>query len=176
MTAYEVDRSRSELGFTVRHMVIAKVRGRFGAWTAALDYDSKDPARSSVSVEVDTASVDTRETLRDAYLRSPEFFDSTRIPKMVFRSTSARLSGRGRYALVGDLTIRGVTRQVTLEVEAAGGARGPSSGRNIGFEVRGAIHRSDWGLVWNAALETGGMVVSDKVDIEAAIEFTEKKQ
>src|SRR5689334_19406690 len=124
MATYTIDTSHSEVGFTARHMMFAKVRGQFKSWNAKLNYDPADPTKSSVVVEVDTASIDTREEKRDGHLRSADFFESEKYPKMIFKSKG--VTGKdGEYKLTGDLTIRDVTREVTLEVEQTGAGKDP---------------------------------------------------
>jgi polyisoprenoid-binding protein YceI len=166
MTTYNVDASHSEIGFTVRHMMFAKVRGQFKTWTAKVAYDAAAPTRSTVTVEVDTASVDTREDKRDGHLRSADFFDAEKFPKMIFQSKRIEPAGDGRYAVVGDLSIRGVTREITLDVVQTGAGKDPWGNDRLGFSAKASIQRSEWGLAWNQALEAGGVLVSDKVDIE----------
>src|SRR5215469_14374605 len=117
MSTYTIDTSHSEIGFSVRHMMFAKVRGQFDAWAASLSYDPSNPAQTSVEVTVDTGSIDTREEKRDAHLRSDDFFNAEKFPKMTFKSKRIEPAGAGRYKLTGDLTIRDATREVTLDVE-----------------------------------------------------------
>ena len=166
MTTYKVDVAHSEISFTVRHMMFAKVRGQFKAWNAELDYDAASPEKSSARAEVETGSIDTREAARDTHLRSADFFDAEQFPKMVFTSKRVEAAGKGRYKLSGDLTIRGETHGVSLDVEETGRGKDPWGNERIGFTAKGSISRSEWGLKWNQALETGGVLVSDKVDIE----------
>jgi len=166
MTRYTLDTTHSEVAFTVRHMMFAKVRGHFGAWQASLTYDPTEPTRSSVGVEIEAASIDTREAKRDAHLRSPDFFDAEQFPKLIFRSKRLERTGASRYDLVGDLTIRDTTREVRLAVEQAGHGKDPWGNERLGFSARGTLSRSEWGLTWNQALEAGGVLVSDKVELE----------
>jgi polyisoprenoid-binding protein YceI len=170
MSTYNVDLVHSEIGFTVRHMMFAKVRGHFGKWSAVLGYDEADPTRSKIHVEVETASVDTRDAQRDGHLRSPDFFQSDKFPKMIFEGKRIERAGSGRYELTGDLTIRDTTREVTLEVEQTGSGKDPWGNQRLGFRVSGAINRGDWGLKWNQVLEAGSVMVSDKVDIEVEVQ------
>ncbi|HVJ90269.1 MAG TPA: YceI family protein [Labilithrix sp.] len=174
MTTYSIDTSHSEIGFSVRHMVFAKVRGQFKTWNATLEYDAAAPAKSVVTVEVDTASIDTREAQRDAHLRSADFFDSESHPKMTFKSTRVEPAGEGKYKLIGDLTIRGTTNEVTLDVEQTGAGKDPWGNDRLGFAARATINRSDWGLKWNQALEAGGVLVSDKVELEIEVQVVAK--
>ena len=174
MSNYTIDTAHSEVSFTVRHMMFAKVRGAFNKWTAKLSYDGSNPSKSSVEVDVDVASIDTRDDKRDGHLRSDDFFSAEKYPKMTFKSRSVEKAGNG-YKVAGDLTIRDVTRPVVLDVEATGGGKDPWGNQRLGFTARGSLNRSDWGLKWNQALETGGVLVSDKVDLEVEIQAIESK-
>lgn len=161
---WNVDTSHSSVGFTVRHMVITKVRGQFKTWSATLSVDEANLADSKVQVEIDVGSIDTREEKRDAHLRSPDFFDAEKFPKMIF--TSKKVVGQGdRFQVVGDLTLHGVTREVTLDVTREGTGKDPWGNERVGFSATGALNRSDFGLQWNQALETGGVLVSEKVEL-----------
>lgn len=166
MSTTTIDTTHSEISFAVRHMMFAKVRGHFKAWSAELTYDAASPARSKVTVDVDVASIDTREEKRDAHLRSADFFDAENHPTMRFVSTAVEPTGNGTYRLTGDLTIRGTTRPVTLAVEQTGAGKDPWGNDRLGFSVKGSIARSEWGLTWNQALEAGGVLVSDTIEIE----------
>jgi polyisoprenoid-binding protein YceI len=175
MTTYAIDNAHSEIGFTVRHMMFAKVRGTFNKWTADLAYDAANPAKSTVEVQIDTASIDTREAQRDGHLRSADFFDTEKFPKMTFASKRIEPAASGRYKVTGDLTLHGVTREVTLDVEQTGTGKDPWGNQRILFTAHGSVNRSDFGLKWNQALETGGVLVSDKVDISVEAEVMEQK-
>ncbi|HEY1695377.1 MAG TPA: YceI family protein [Polyangiaceae bacterium] len=175
MATYDVDRTHSEISFTVRHMVFAKVRGQFKDWEAKLTYDPVDPSKSSLRVEVATASIDTREAKRDEHLRSGDFFESEKYPSMVFVSKRVQPAGAGKYTVLGDLTLHGVTKEISLEVEETGRGKDPWGNSRLGFSAKGALNRSDFGLKWNQALETGGMLVSDKVEIEVETQVVEHK-
>ena len=175
MTTYNVDTAHSEIGFSVRHMMFAKVRGQFKTWSAKLAYDAASPAKSTIEVDIDVASIDTREEKRDGHLKSPDFFDAEKFPKMTFKSTRIEPAGTGQFKVTGDLTIHGVTHPVTLEVEQTGSGKDPWGNDRLGFSARAAIHRSEWGLKWNQALETGGVLVSDKVEIEVEASVVQGK-
>jgi polyisoprenoid-binding protein YceI len=175
MATYSVDPSHSEIGFSVRHMMFAKVRGQFKTWNVKLAYDAQNPAKSTIEVDVDTASVDTRDDQRDGHLRSGDFFESEKFPKMTFKSTHIEPSDTGKYKVTGDLTIRGVTHPVTLAVEQTGAGKDPWGNDRLGFSAHGEIHRGEWGLKWNQALEAGGVLVSDKVDIHVEAEVVQGK-
>ena len=167
--AYALDASHSEVGFAVRHLMVSKVRGRFSDVAGTIQI-GENPYDSSVSVTIGTASVDTRDEQRDGHLRSGDFFDAETWPTMTYQSRSVRDAGKGRYVVEGDLTIKGVTRPVPLELTFEGGAADPWGGLRIGFSAKAEIDREDFGLSWNQALETGGVVVGKKVAIEIEAE------
>ncbi len=162
---WNIDTSHSTVGFTVRHLVITKVHGQFATWSGVLRIDDEDLSRSSVEVEIDLASVDTKEPKRDAHLRSADFFDVEQFPKMTFVSKRIVAAGGEVKEVVGDLSIRGVTREVTLLVEESGRVKDPWGSERAAFSARTRINRADYGLTWNLALEAGGFVVGDKIDI-----------
>jgi polyisoprenoid-binding protein YceI len=166
MTTYKIDVAHTEVGFTVRHMMFAKVRGQFNTWSAELAYDAAAPEKSSLRAEVEVASIDTREAARDAHLRSADFFDAEQFPKMVFTSKRVEVAGKGRYKVSGDLSLHGETHAVTLDVEETGRGKDPWGNERIGFSAKGSLSRSQWGLKYNQLLEAGGVLVSDNVDIE----------
>jgi polyisoprenoid-binding protein YceI len=166
---YALDTSHSHVGFKVRHLVVAKVRGRFADFDGTITV-AEDALDSSVTVEVRTASVDTRDETRDGHLRSADFFDVERFPVMAFRSTGVREEGEGRFAVVGDLTIGDTTRPVTLDVRFDGSAVDPWGGERIAFTAETRINREDFGLTYNQALETGGVLVGKEIDIEIDVE------
>jgi polyisoprenoid-binding protein YceI len=171
--AYNVDTTHSELSFTVRHMMFARVRGQFKKWSATLTFDPKDPTRSTVAVQIDASSIDTREPQRDAHLRAADFLDSENFASISFKSRRIDAAGNGRYRLVGDLTIRGDTHEVTLDVEQTGAGKDPWGNERLGFSLTGSISRAEWGLKWNQVLEAGGVLVSDKVEIEAELQVVQ---
>ncbi|MFE4867627.1 YceI family protein [Streptomyces sp. NPDC056682] len=162
---YTIDPSHSSIGFTVRHAMVTNVRGSFADHEGTLILDGTNPATSAASIDVRIASVDTGIADRDDHLRSADFFDAEQFPLMSFRSTEAQELGGDKYRMVGDLTIKGVTRPLAIDLEFNGTATDPYGNQRIGFEGSAEILRSDWGLTWNAALETGGVVVSDKVKL-----------
>lgn len=167
---WQVDGAHSSVGFSVRHMVISKVRGRFGKWQARLDLDPSDPTRSSVAVEIDASSVDTGIADRDAHLRSPDFLDAAAWPTLRFQSRRVEQATPDRLRVTGDLTIRNVTREVVLDVEQGGQGKDPWGNLRTGFTATASIQRKDFGLTWNQALETGGVLVADRVDIEIELQ------
>jgi polyisoprenoid-binding protein YceI len=171
---WQLDTSHSHVGFSVKHMMIATVRGEFQAYTAELRLDLEDLTRSRVSAEIDVASIATRDAKRDEHLRSADFFDAETHPKLTFESRRVERVDADAYRLVGDLTIRGITREVVLDAEFAGVHKDPWGNTRTGFTVTGQVDRKDFGLTWNAALETGGVLVGDKVklslDLEAVLQ------
>lgn len=160
---YTIEHDHSEVGFQVRHAGIAKVRGKFAEYDGTIAV-AEDLAQSNVQVEIRTASIFTGSDARDAHLRSADFFDAENNPTLTFTSTEVRGDGED-LTVVGDLTINGVTRPVELEAEFNGAATDPFGNQRIGFEAKTKINRKDFGLTWNAALETGGVLVSDQVTI-----------
>ena len=165
MTTWNIDSSHSGVHFAVRHMVVSKVRGAFTRYRGTIEFDEQNPAVSKVSVRIESASIDTREPQRDAHLRSPDFFDVERYPTLSFESTKVEKLKGNNYRVTGDLVIHGVTKPVELEVEYLGGGKDPYGNQRIGFQAETSINRKDFGLNWNQALETGGVLVGDKVEI-----------
>jgi polyisoprenoid-binding protein YceI len=167
--SWTFDPSHSSIGFAVRHLMISKVRGTFDKWTGTFEYDEADPTRSQIDVRIDAASINTKEEKRDAHLRSPDFFDVASNPEIRFRSTLVRADGDD-YVVAGELTIRGITRAVELVVERLGSGRDPWGGERAGFSAKTSINRKDFGLTWNQALETGGVLVGEKIEINLDVE------
>jgi len=167
---WQVDGAHSAVNFTVRHMVISKVRGRFTRWNATLALDSADIASSSVDVEIEAASIETGVADRDAHLRSPDFLDAAKHPTLRYKSRLVELASKDRLRVVGDLTIGGTTREVVLDVEYGGQGKDPWGNQRIGFTATASVNRKDFGLTWNQALETGGVLVADRVDIEIELQ------
>jgi polyisoprenoid-binding protein YceI len=172
---WQFDPAHSEIGFTIRHMMVSKVRGKFTEYTCSIT-TAENPLESHAEAEVDLASITTGVDQRDAHLRSSDFFDAENSPKMTFRSTGIRPDGDD-FKLDGELTIRGITKPITLDVEIGGFGPDPYGGYRAGFTATGQINRTDFGVNWNAAIEGGGVVVADKVsiniDIEAVLEKDE---
>jgi polyisoprenoid-binding protein YceI len=165
---WKIDPSHSTVEFVTRHLMVSKVRGRFSDVDGLIRI-ADDPAQSSVEVRIATASVDTRDAGRDEHLKSPDFFDIERYPEITFRS--AGLEGSAdQFRLTGELTVRDVTKPVVLDVEYFGVVDDPWGGRRIGFSASTEVDREDWGLTWNLALETGGVVVGKKVRLEIEVE------
>lgn len=163
---YVLDASHSRLGFVARHAMVTKVRGSFEKFegTGVLDFSA--PEKSTASVTVDMASVNTGNADRDGHLRNNDFFDVPNFPEMTFQSTGIKVVDDTTYELTGDLTIKGSTKPVTIEFEYTGTAVDPFGNTRAGFEGKTVINRKDWGVNWNAALEAGGLLVSDKVTLE----------
>jgi polyisoprenoid-binding protein YceI len=166
---WEIDPIHSTVGFAAKHAMVATTRGHFDSFTGGATIDAANPESSSAWAEIQTASVTTKTAARDDHLRSADFFDAENYPTISFRSTSARVDGDD-LVLVGDLTIRGVTQPVEVEWEFGGVAKDPFGNVKAGFEGSTSINRKDWGLTWNAALETGGFLIGDKVKLVLEIE------
>jgi polyisoprenoid-binding protein YceI len=165
----EIDRSHSEVAFQVRHL-LSKVRGRFGDFTGTIEYDAEHPENSRVDVTIQARSIDTGEADRDKHLRSADFFDADTYPALTFVSTSVRPRGGNIYDVDGDLTIHGVTKRVTLPASFLGTAQDPWGNTKFVFEAELSLNRKDFGLNWNAALETGGFLVGDEVKVTLSIQ------
>ena len=163
---YQLDPSHTRIGFVARHAMVTRVRGEFREFEGSIHLDAEDPARSSAEVRVQLASVAPGDDQRDAHLRNADFFDVEQAPEMAFVSTGAEKVDDERYRLTGDLTVKDVTKPVTLDVEFTGTAKDPYGNLRAGFEVSGELSRKDWGITWNTALETGGFLVGDKVKLE----------
>ncbi|MFE7131749.1 YceI family protein [Streptomyces sp. NPDC057638] len=163
--AYTIDPAHSSIGFQVRHAMVTNVRGTFTEHEGNLTLDGANPGASSAAIDVRIASVDTGIADRDNHLRSGDFFEAERFPLMSFRSTGAEQLGGDRYRITGDLTIKDVTRPLAIDLEFQGAAKDVYGNERVGFEGGAEILRSEWGLTWNAALETGGVMVSDKVKL-----------
>jgi polyisoprenoid-binding protein YceI len=166
---YAIDASHSHIGFVVRHLMVSKVKGRFADFAGTVTIGD-EPTDSHVEVEVQLASIDTRDEQRDAHLRGADFFGVEDNPTMTFRSTGVRPAGGDRWVLDGELSLAGVTKPLALDVTFEGGARDPWGGTRIGFSARGEVNREDFGLSWNQALETGGVLVGKKATIEIEAE------
>lgn len=167
LSKWAIDPTHVEVGFSVRHFMISTIKGRFGTVTGTVLLDEESPANSQVAVTVDVASIDTRQAQRDDHLRSPDFFDVANYPAIHF--VSKRFDGnlKGEFRVVGDLTIRGVTREVTLHATGDGLiVKDPWGGERLGFSASARLNRSDFGLTWNVALEAGGVAISDEVRLE----------
>jgi polyisoprenoid-binding protein YceI len=169
-SSWNLDTVHSGINFSVRHMVVSKVRGRFTKFSGNIALDDSDLARSVVEATIDASSIDTGTAQRDDHLRSADFFDVERFPQIRFRSTGIEKLGTERYRLTGELTIRDVGREIALDVEYGGRGKDPWGNERVGFTAKGAFDRKDFGLQWNQALETGGVLVSDRVEIELEVQ------
>jgi polyisoprenoid-binding protein YceI len=166
---YQFDPAHTRIGFVARHAMVTKVRGTFNEFEGSFHLDAADPTRSSVTLTIAAESINTGQEQRDAHLRTNDFLAVPDFPHLTFRSTEIRPLDEDVYSVTGELTIKDVTRPVTLEVEFTGSARDPFGNMRAGFEGRTTINRTDWGVNWNAALETGGFLVSEKVVLEVDV-------
>lgn len=166
---YVLDAAHSRLGFVARHAMVTKVRGGFDDFEGTAHLDGNDPAKSYASVSIDVASIDTRQAQRDEHLRTNDFFDAPTYPKITFVSTAAEKVGDETFRMTGDLTIKGVTKVVSVDFQYNGSATDPYGNHRVGFEGSTVINRKDFGVNFNAALETGGVMVSDKITLEFEI-------
>jgi polyisoprenoid-binding protein YceI len=173
---YTLDPAHSRIGFVARHAMVTKVRGLFKEFDGAIHLDGEDPTRSSARVSIEVASIDSQQADRDAHLRGADFFDAERFPTMTFASTRVDPAADGRYTLTGDLTIRDITRPVSIDLELTGVVRDPWGMHRIGFEGSVAVNRRDWDLSWNMPLDTGGLLVSEKVTIELDVALVRPAQ
>jgi len=173
-TTWAVDPTHSLVEFAVKHLMISTVRGRFGDVKGTIRINEADPKKSQVEIEIPTASIDTRADQRDAHLRSPDFFHVERYPAMKFVSKRVEGDVNGEFKLIGDLTIRDQTKEVTLEAEFQGKTRDPWGGDRMGFEAKGKINRKDFGLNWNQALDAGGWVLGDDIKMTIAVELVKQ--
>jgi polyisoprenoid-binding protein YceI len=166
---YSIDKAHSEATFQVRHL-LTKVRGRFSDFAGIITFDERQPDRSSVAITVQTSSIDTNEPARDAHLRSGDFFAVDEFPTLTFRSTAVAPVSSDRVDVTGELSIRGITKTLTVPVSYLGRATDPWGNVRAAFEGEMVINRKDYGLTWNAALETGGLLVGDEVRISVSIQ------
>ncbi len=167
---WDFDLQHSTVGFWVRHLMVTKVRGGFTSWRGTLFVDEDAPEKSRVEVEIDAASIDTGDEKRDAHLKSAEFLDVDKHPTITFKSKKVEKPGQDRFRVEGELTVRGTTRPVALDVEYAGRAKDPWGGERAGFSAAAAVDRKDFGLNWNVALEAGGVLVGDRVNVVIEVE------
>lgn len=169
---WQIDVAHSHVEFAVKHMMISTVKGRFAAFGGNVAYDAQNPAATTVDVSIDVASLDTRQEQRDAHLRSADFLDAEKWPTLRFVSHRIERKGDGEYRLIGGLTIRDVTREVALDVTAQGSGRNPWGQEVVAFSATAKIDRTDFGLTWNQALETGGILVGNEIRIAIELELT----
>lgn len=163
---YAIDPTHSRIGFVARHAMVTKVRGSFNDFEGSGHFDAENPANSRLALTIQAASIDTRNTDRDGHLRSNDFFDMETYPEIGFVSTTVDQVDAENYRVTGDLTIKGVTKPVTVDFEYTGAAVDPYGNQRIGLEGATTVNRKDWGVSWNTALETGGVLVSEKVTLE----------
>ena len=172
-TTWAIDNSHTLVEFSVRHLMISTVKGRFGEVSGKVVADDANPAGAQIEATINVASIDTREAQRDAHLRSADFFDAENFPTLTFRSTRIEKAGDG-MKVTGDLTIRGTSREVVLDVTSEGRVKDPWGGERAGYSATTKIRRSDFGLTWNMALETGGVVVGDDIKIALEVELVKQ--
>ena len=163
---YTIDPSHSQIGFVARHAMVTKVRGTFNDYEGTGYFDAEDPSKSELELTIKAASIDTRNQDRDNHLRSNDFFDMENYPEIHFVSTKVEPLGEDEFRVMGDLTIKGTTQPVAVDFTHTGAAVDPYENQRIGFEGKATINRKDWGVNWNAALEAGGVLVSEKVTLE----------
>jgi polyisoprenoid-binding protein YceI len=171
---WQTDPSHTSVGFVARHMMLSKVRGEFQEFTVDFTLDPEHPQTAAVEARIKTASVYTKDAQRDGHLKSADFFNAEVFPEMVFKSTKVEVIGKDAATLTGDLTIRDVTKPVTLDVKYLGSSKSPWGTTSVGFEASTKINREDWGLVWNVALETGGWLVGKEITITIEAEFVQQ--
>ena len=173
---WEIDSSHSSVHFSVRHLVIAKVRGTFARWSGTVQAPDSDFSKATVAVTIDASSISTGVDQRDTHLKSADFFDVAQFPELSFAGKRVQRRSGSEIDVIGDLTIKGITREVVLRVEPHGQAKDPWGNVRAAFTAKTSIDRKDFGLTWNQALETGGVMVGDRVDIEAEIEAVKQAE
>jgi polyisoprenoid-binding protein YceI len=174
--AWKIDPAHSEVNFSVRHMMISWVRGRFEQFTGTVDFDEQQPARSTVDVQIEATSISTREPKRDGHLRSPDFLDAEKYPYLTFKSKQVKVLDKQHAVLIGDLTIRNLSKEVSLDVEYNGQAKSPWGTVSAGFSARATLNRKDWKLNWNQILETGGVLVGDEINVSIELEIVKEAE
>lgn len=173
MKTWTIDVAHSEIGFTVKHLLISTVRGRFTAFEGSLSASDETFSDAVVAFSADAASITTNNAMRDQHLQSPDFFDTANNPKIIFASKSFTANGDKKFVVVGDFTMRGVTNEITLDAIFNGAITDAYGKRVLSFDLSGTIKRTDYGVSWNAALEAGGLSVSEDVQLEATVELKE---
>jgi polyisoprenoid-binding protein YceI len=168
--SWNLDTAHSSIGFSVRHMVVASVKGQFGKFDVDATIDEANLANSSAIVHIDAASIDTRDPKRDEHLASPDFFEVEKFPELIFKTTRVEPKG-DEYRITGDLTIHGVTKPVTLEGEISGPVKDPWGGTRAGLSAQGKVNRKDFGMGFNAVLEAGGFVVGEDIKLSIDLEL-----
>lgn len=172
--SWTIDPSHSEIQLSVRHMMISKVRGRFESFSGTVDFNEENPAASAVDVTIDAGTINTKDAQRDGHLKSADFLNVEEFPALSFKSKRVEVVGANKGRIYGDLTIRGVSREVVLDAEYSGQAKSPWGTVSAGFSATTSFDRKDWGLGWNQALETGGILVGDKVDVNIELELVKQ--
>ncbi len=163
---YTIDATHSRIGFVARHAMVTKVRGSFNEFEGTGSFDAENPANSHLQLTIQAASIDTRNADRDGHLRSNDFFDMETYPQITFASTGVEQTDDDEFRVTGDLTIKGVTKPVTIDFEYSGTAVDPYGNTRIGLDGKTTVNRKDWGVNWNAALEAGGVLVGEKITLE----------
>ncbi len=176
VTPWQVDTAHADVEFAVRHLMISTVKGRFAGVTGSASYDPERPSSVKLSVTIPVATVDTRVEQRDQHLRSADFFDAANYPTITFIGRRVEGDVSGQFKLIGDLTIRGVSREVVLDVTAEGATSDPWGNERLGFSATGSINRADFGLTYNQALETGGVLVGEQVRITINVELMRPRE
>lgn len=174
--SWQIDSSHSHVYFTARHMMISKVRGSFESFDGTIDFDPENLTATNVDIKIDAASINTKNADRDGHLTSPDFLNAEEFPTLTFKSTKVEQADEENGKLYGDLTIKGITKPVVLDVEYAGIAKSPWGTTSAGFSATTSINRTDWGLSWNQALETGGVLVGEKIKIEIELELVQQAE
>jgi len=169
--SWQIDPSHSHISFSVRHMMISKVRGFFEDFSGTIDFDEENPVNTTVDIAIDAASINTRDENRDNHLKSPDFLNAAEYPNLTFVSKRVEQSDDNYGRLIGDLTIQDVTHEIILDVHYTGMAKSPYGSESAGFQASTSIGRKMWGLEWNVALETGGWLVGDKINIDIELEI-----
>jgi len=173
---YDIDPVHSAVSFKVKHLMVSSVRGSFRKFSGTIDFDAKKPETAAIAASIDASSIDTGNADRDGHLKSPDFFDVAKFPTLDFKATKLKAAGKGKFKLSGDLTLHGVTKPVTLDVEGLGAeVTDPWGNVKIGASAVTKLSRKEFGLTWSKALETGGVVVGDEVEISLDIEAVKHK-
>jgi polyisoprenoid-binding protein YceI len=171
MATYKIDGAHSEVTFKVKHLMITNVTGNFTKFDGTMESSKEDFSDAIISFEADTASISTNNEQRDGHLKGEDFFAAEKFPKLTFSSSELKKISDEEYKLIGDLTIRGVTKKVELDVEYGGSTTDPYGQFKVGFEIKGKINRKDYGLVWSAVTEAGNVMVSDEVKLQLSVQF-----
>ena len=174
MATYKIDPAHSEINFKIKHLMITNVSGSFTKFDGTMESDKDDYSDAKIHFEAETASITTHNEQRDGHLRSAEFFDAEKFPKVTFDSTSFEKKGEDNYTLTGNLTMHGVTKFVTLDTELGGVTTDPCGQSKVGFEIVGRINRKEFGLEWNTPLETGGVMLGDEVKLQINVQLVKQ--